>query len=159
MFQESDWDDLHEMFGDADCVRYTIKTTLTRWQTWRTLAGYLGHWQMRGYGPYAVVERSTGKMMGPVGLWYPGDWPEPEIKWSLAKSYWGKGYATEAALAVRDMVEQALGWTRVISLILPENGQSKAVAKRLGGFYEKTIPFRNEQAEIFAYSFGGDRRE
>jgi RimJ/RimL family protein N-acetyltransferase len=86
MFQESDWDDLHEMFSDEECVRYTVKTVLEKWQTWRTLASYLGHWQIKGYGPYAVVEKSSGKMIGPVGLWYPGDWPEPEIKWSLTKN-------------------------------------------------------------------------
>jgi RimJ/RimL family protein N-acetyltransferase len=105
-FDERDWDDLHRMFEDEECVRYTIKTPLTHWQTWRTLAGYVGHWSMRGYGPYAVVEKSSGKMMGPVGLWYPGDWPEPEIKWSLSREFWGKGYATEAALAVQTMAFQ-----------------------------------------------------
>jgi hypothetical protein len=100
-FEERDWDDLHRMFEDEECVRYTIKTPLTHWQTWRMLAGYVGHWSMRGYGPYAVVEKSCGKVMGPVGLWYPGDWPEPEIKWSLSREFWGKGYATEAALFPR----------------------------------------------------------
>lgn len=155
MFQEFDWKDLHVMFSDEECVRYTIKTPLADWQTWRTLAGYLGHWQIRGYGPYAVVEKVTGKMIGPVGLWYPGDWPEPEIKWSLAKCFWGKGYATEAALEIREIAKKKLKRDRLISLILSGNISSKAVAQRLGGIYEKTIPFRGEQADIFAYSLLG----
>jgi RimJ/RimL family protein N-acetyltransferase len=152
MFQETDWGALHEMFQDEECVRYTIGSPLTRWQTWRTLAGYLGHWQLRGYGPYAVVERSTGSTIGAVGLWYPGDWPEPEIKWSLSKRFWGKGYATEAALAVQGMAAHELGYERLISLILPENTRSKAVARRLSGVYEKTIPFREGLAEVFVYA-------
>ena len=151
-FEERDWDDLHRMFEDEECVRYTIKTPLTHWQTWRMLAGYVGHWSMRGYGPYAVVEKSSGKMMGPVGLWYPGDWPEPEIKWSLSREYWGKGYASEAALAVKTMAFRTLKRDRLISLILPENEASKRLAKRLGGIYEKTIPFRDGLAEIYVYS-------
>lgn len=89
---------------------------------------------------------------GPVGLWYPGDWPEPEIKWSLSREFWGKGYATEAALAVQTMAFQTLKRDRLISLILPENEASKRVAKRLGGIYEKTIPFRDGLAEIYVYS-------
>jgi RimJ/RimL family protein N-acetyltransferase len=151
-FAERDWDDLHRMFEDEECVRYTIKTPLTRWQTWRALAGYLGHWSMRGYGPYAVVEKTSGRMMGPVGLWYPGDWPEPEIKWSLSREFWGKGYASEAALAVQAMAFQSLKRHRLISLILPENEASKKVATRLGGVYERTIPFRDGLADIYVYS-------
>jgi RimJ/RimL family protein N-acetyltransferase len=151
MFDEADWDALHAIFEDEECVRYTIGTPLQRWQTWRTLAGYVGHWQLRGYGPYAAVERSTGAMIGPVGLWCPGEWPEPEIKWCLARRFWGNGYATEAAAAVKTMVARELGWRRLISLILPENERSKAVARRLGGRYDRTLPFRGVHGEIFVY--------
>lgn len=158
MFRESDWDPLSQMLCDEDCVRYTIKTPLTKWQSWRYLAGYLGHWHLRGYGPYAVVERSSTELVGTVGLWYPGDWPEPEIKWSLRKAFWRKGYATEAASAVKEMASCELGWSRLISLILPENEASKSVAKRLGGVYERTIPFRNEEAEIFVYKLEGNEK-
>ena len=59
-FEDSDCDALYHMIADEESVRYTIGEPLAHWQTWRTLAGYLGHWQLRGYGPYAVVEKSTG---------------------------------------------------------------------------------------------------
>lgn len=90
-------------------------------------------------------------MVGPVGLWCPGEWPEPEIKWCLARRFWGHGYATEAAVAVKAMAARELGWPRLISLILPENDRSKAVARRLGGRFDGTIPFRGGHAEIFVY--------
>lgn len=151
MFQESDWDDLHQMFSDEECIRFTTKITLERWQTWRTLATYLGHWQIKGFGPYAVVEKESNKMIGPVGLWYPGEWPEPEIKWSLTRLYWGKGYATEAAKAVKEMAFKFLEKDRLISLILPGNEPSVKVAKRIGGELEKTIPFRDGKAQIYRY--------
>lgn len=154
MLDESDWRPLAEMFGDEECVRYTIRAPVPDWQAWRWLAGYLGHWELRGYGPYAVVEKSSNEMLGPVGLWFPADWPEPEIKWSLRRGFWGKGYATEAAAAVRDMAARELKWKRLISLILPENLQSKKVAERLGGKHEKTIPFRDGKADIYAYRIG-----
>jgi RimJ/RimL family protein N-acetyltransferase len=150
-FEERDCDSLHEMFGDDECVRYTIEHTLAHWQTWRSLAAYLGHWQLRGYGPYAVVEKATGSMVGPVGLWSPIEWPEPEIKWSLARRFWGSGFATEAAVAVRDMAATVLRRTRLISLIRPGNTRSQAVARRLGGTHEKTIPFRGGMADVYAY--------
>lgn len=157
LFEGRDWDALCEMFNDEECVRYTVKTPLTNWQTWRTLASYLGHWHLRGYGPYAVVEKSTGEMIGPVGLWFPGDWPEPEIKWSLAKRFWGRGYAHEAAQAVKDLGFQALGTNRLISLILPENERSKNLALKMGGNFEKNIPFRDATADIYVYRRGSDK--
>lgn len=40
------------------------------------------------YGPYAVVEKATGSMVGPVGLCFPIEWLEPEIKWCLARRFW-----------------------------------------------------------------------
>jgi RimJ/RimL family protein N-acetyltransferase len=150
-FEERDCDALQEMFGDEDCVRYTIEQPLAPWQTWRALASYVGHWQLRGYGPYAVVERATDSMLGPVGLWFPSEWPEPEIKWSLAKRFWGRGFATEAAVAVRDMAAGALRRARLISVIRPGNTRSASVARRLGGALEKTIPFRGDVAAVYAY--------
>ena len=151
MFEESDWDALCQMFEDEECVQYTRGQVQPKWETWRILAAYLGHWSLRGYGPYAVVEKSSEKMMGPVGLWCPGDWPEPEIKYSLTRAFWGNGYASEAALAVKEMAKKDLGWRRLISLIARENSNSIAVAKRIGGVFEKTIPFRGGEAEIYAY--------
>ncbi len=114
-FEEEDWDALHRIFEDDECVRYTIGAPLERRQTWRTLAGCIGRWQLRGCGPYAVVERSSGAVIGPVGLWYPGEWPEPEIKSCLARRFWGQGYATQAAAAVKAMAARELGWRRLIS--------------------------------------------
>jgi RimJ/RimL family protein N-acetyltransferase len=150
-FEERDCDALQEMFGDEDCVRYTIAQPLAPWQTWRALASYVGHWQLRGYGPYAVVEKATGSMLGPVGLWFPSEWPEPEIKWSLAKRFWGLGFATEAAVAVRNMAAGTLNRARLISLVRPGNTRSASVARRLGGVLEKTIPFRGDVAAVYAY--------
>jgi RimJ/RimL family protein N-acetyltransferase len=159
MFEEHDCDALHEMLGDEACVRYTVEQPLAHWQSWRALAAYLGHWHLRGYGPYAVVEKSTGAMVGPVGLWFPIEWPEPEIKWSLARRFWGRGFATEAATAVRDMAATILGRTRLISVIRPDNVRSQAVARRLGGVHENTIPFRGGSAEVYAYDLHRSVRE
>lgn len=106
---------------------------------------------MRGYGPYAVVEKASREVVGTVGLWFPGEWPEPELKWALRRRFWGKGYATEAASAVRDMTQRSLKWSRLISLIFPGNRRSIAVASRLGAQFEQNIPFRGETADVFAY--------
>lgn len=117
MFLETDWGPLCSIFSDPECVRYTRGKPEADWETWRRLASYLGHWSLRGYGPYAVVEKSSKLLIGVAGLWYPGDWTEPEIQWSLMQAAWGQGFATEAATAIKSMAAQQLKWTRLMSLL------------------------------------------
>jgi len=151
-FQDEDWLDLHALFSDPECTRYTIQRTLTEGESWRMMATMIGHWQLRRYGPYAVEDKTTGRVLGPVGLWYPNDWPEPEIKWALSRPYWGKGYASEAARAVKRMADKHLPDTRLISLILSENEPSKKLATALGAVFEREMPFRGHIAHIFRHS-------
>ena len=101
-------------------------------QSWRMLAVELGHWQLRGYGRWAVEETATGRFAGIIGLWNPDGWPEPEIGWDLMDGFEGKGYATEAARAARDYAYDVLGWPTAISLVAPGNDGSRRVAQRLG---------------------------
>ncbi len=133
MFGESDLDAYAEMCGDADVMRYLGDGhTLTRAEAWRHMAFVIGHWHLRGFGLWAVEERRTGQLAGRVGCWQPEGWPGFEIGWALRRRFWGKGYATEAALQAIDFAFNQLGQDRVISLIQPENGNSVAVATRLG---------------------------
>ena len=99
---------------------------------WRQLATEIGHWALRGYGRWIVVERASGRACGLVGLWNPEGWPEPEIGWDLFAGFEGRGYATEAAAAARRHAYGALGWTTAISLVHPDNAASARVAERLG---------------------------
>jgi len=133
LFRESDLDAYAEMCGDADVMRFLGDGhTLTRAEAWRNMALLLGHWQLRGYGLWAVEERATGLLAGRVGCWQPEGWPGLEIGWALRRRFWGRGYATEAALATLNYAFHTLKQAHVISLIDPNNSPSIAVALRLG---------------------------
>ena len=133
MFRESDLDAYAEMCGDPEVMRYLGDGyPLTRAEAWRNMALVLGHWQLRGFGLWAVEERATGLLAGRVGCWQPEGWPGLEIGWALRREFWGRGYATEAAQRSWPMPSPASARPRLISLIHPENGRSIAVALRLG---------------------------
>ena len=96
------------------------------------VAGWIGHWALRGYGQWAIEERESGHFIGRAGIINPADWPGPEVGYLLGRPWWGRGYATEAARAAMDWGFREKGFTDLISLIDPENHASIAVATRLG---------------------------
>jgi RimJ/RimL family protein N-acetyltransferase len=133
MFRESDTDAYAEMVGNAEVMRFLGGgKTASRQEAWRNMAMLLGHWQLRGYGFWAVEKRASGEMIGRVGCWRPEGWPGFEVGWTLRRAYWGRGYATEAARASLEHAFTTLDQTHVISLIDPKNVNSIRVAERLG---------------------------
>lgn len=96
------------------------------------LCGIVGQWQLRGYGRWMVADRETDAPFGIVGIYHPEDWPEPEIGWSLYDNAEGRGIGQEAAEATRAHAYGALGWTRIVSLIMAGNVRSIRLAERLG---------------------------
>ena len=109
----------------------TLGGPYTRTQARDQLAEIIGHWHLRGFGRWMVSVKTTDEPLGIVGLFHPEDWPEPEIAWSVFDQAEGLGIAAEAALAARAYAYDTLGWTRVVSVISPDNARSIALARRL----------------------------
>ncbi len=150
-FQDADWHDLHKYYSDETATAFTFKRALTEGETWRTMCGMIGHWQVRGYGPYAVVDKSTDRVLGTVGFWYPNDWPELEIKWGLARQYWGKGFAKEAATLVHATGRGHLPDHALLSLIHPDNKASIGVALAIGARLESSVEYEGEPHGIYRH--------
>jgi RimJ/RimL family protein N-acetyltransferase len=152
MFREPDWRDLHEYYGDPECAKYTSRRPLRDYETWQKVAALVGHWELRNYGSYAAEEKVSGRVIGVVGLDYPSDWPEPEIQWGLARTYWGKGYASEAVRATKRVTELYLPDLSLISLIHPENLSSIELAKAVGAQFQSEYFLRDDTWLIFRHS-------
>ncbi|SFJ37763.1 GNAT family N-acetyltransferase [Celeribacter neptunius] len=110
---------------------------MDRATAWRFYGTNLGHWLLRGYGFWTVIEKASGAQVGRVGLWNPEGWLEAEIGWMMYDGFEGKGYAFEAAKAVRDHAYDTLGWGPLTSVIAPGNDRSVALAERMGARFER----------------------
>nr|WP_283426860.1 GNAT family N-acetyltransferase [Shimia sagamensis] len=132
--QQSDFDVTAAFFA-SDRSKF-VGGPLSAEQAWRVLSLEAGHWALRGFGRWIVVERDSNTPVGNIGLWYPHGWPEAEIGWDLFEGFEGKGYATEAALAARSYAYDVLGWNTVISLVDPKNTSSLKLAQRLGARHD-----------------------
>jgi RimJ/RimL family protein N-acetyltransferase len=129
----SDFDAYAEMCGDPEVMRYIGDgQPVVRSMAWRNLAMMVGHWALRGYGLWAVEERSSGGLVGRIGFWNPEGWPGFELGWMLRRPFWGRGYATEAARTALQFAFTQMLQPEVISLVHPENAASIRIAEKLG---------------------------
>jgi RimJ/RimL family protein N-acetyltransferase len=100
---------------------------------WRTLAVLSGHWHLRGFGTFVAVSKASGQPIGSMGPWFPGDWPEEELGWTIwTEAAEGRGYAFEAVTALRRHAYDDARLDHCRLLHRPENGRSQALAERLG---------------------------
>lgn len=116
---------------------------------WRSLAMFIGHREIRGYSHWALVEKATGRFVGRAGPWQPHGFPGLGVGWCLAREHWGKGYATEAARASLGYCLKELGAQEVISVILPANSRSIAVAERIGHRHLRDIEYRGQTVHLY----------
>lgn len=124
-----------DMMCDPETAKYLTpdQKPRPRADEWRAAASYLGHWQIRGFGFFSVIEKETGDWVGRVGPWMPEGWPGLECGWSIVSSRRGRGYAPEAAIAsVQWAFDKFPDLPRIISVIDPGNAGSQAVAKKIG---------------------------
>ncbi len=133
-FRADDIDAYALMSADPEVMEFLSAdgSLLSRADAWRQMSMFLGHWELRGYGTWAVEERATGLFVGRIGLHYPEGWPDRELGWTIARRFWGKGLATEGARAAMNHAFGTLGWSHLVSLIHPDNHRSARVAERLG---------------------------
>ena len=151
MFRPEDADAYASMCADPEVMRFLAfdGKPMSRLEAWRSLAMMVGHWHLRGYGMWALEERTSGTLVGRVGFNDPDGWPGFEIGWMLGRAWWGRGYASEGARAALAHAFSALDREHVISIILPDNHRSIRVAEGLGERVERTIDWFGKPALVY----------
>jgi RimJ/RimL family protein N-acetyltransferase len=102
----------------------------------RAIDRYERSWDLLGFGRFAVEERTTGRLVGRVGIMRQDGWvvtpQSDEIGWAIASDCWDRGYATEAARAAIADGFGRVGLPRVLSWTLPGNHASRRVMEKCG---------------------------
>jgi ribosomal-protein-alanine N-acetyltransferase len=149
-FTALDLDELFMVFGDSEVMKYiSAGKTRSREETMTGLLNTLKGWQRRGFGLWAVTIKESGRVIGYCGLIFLEDTPEVEIAYGLAKAYWGKGYATEAALASLRFGFEELKLERIVAVVNPDNLPSQRVLEKLGMTYVKMA--QHYEADLVYY--------
>jgi [ribosomal protein S5]-alanine N-acetyltransferase len=156
-FHVADTDAIAGLFGDPEVMLFGPGPQSREWvQRWLVgcLKDYYRKW---GFGLWAVVHKPDRQVIGYCGLTRfddVGGQSEIEIGYRLARGFWGRGLATEAARAVLDYALGVLGLPRLVSIIDARNGASIRVAEKTGLRYEKDVIFRNNVRQLYAIHKG-----
>ena len=93
-----------EFAADPETTRF-LGGPQPRAVVWRNFLTLVGAWQIQGFAMFSVLEKASGRWMGRIGPWKPEGWPGTEVGWSLAREFWGQGYALEAAILTQELDE------------------------------------------------------
>jgi ribosomal-protein-alanine N-acetyltransferase len=134
----ADLDDLYSYASDPEIDRYTP------WTRYRSVAEaqadldqFLAEYERDGLGAWGIQHRADRRLIGITNL----SLPHPhhrrvEIGYTIARAYWGKGFATEAAQALVAFAFQRLDLVRVEAVCLPANRASARVLTKIGMQFE-----------------------
>ena len=127
------------MRADPAVMRFIGKgEVLAEEDAWLRFLSTIGHWELLGYGTWAVEEKATARLIGGIGYAdkrRPAEHPAsgaPEMGWSFASDLHGRGFATEALQAALAWGAQHFGPTRAVCVISDDNAASLRLAERHG---------------------------
>ncbi len=154
--EPGDLDAFAPIYADPEVMRFIGDGTGTRDETAEWLERWIATFRETGRGHLAVTLRAIGDLIGRCGpvLREMTHGRETEISYLLNREHWGKGYATEAASAVRDHAFEQLGERRLVSLIAKGNHASEAVARRIGMTLEQDLEFHGRSSGMWVIERG-----
>jgi RimJ/RimL family protein N-acetyltransferase len=153
-WKEADREPFGSMNCDPEVMRF-FPSLQGRAASDASIDGWQSQFAAQGWSNWAVEERESGRFIGFVGLTVPRRnlpfSPCVEIGWRLARPYWGKGYATEAANAALRVGFERVALREIVSFTTLGNLKSRAVMERIGmhnanqDFEHPAIPEGHEQ--------------
>ncbi len=118
-----------------DALEYLVKGPITSYQRNR-------------FGLSLVVLKESGASIGMCGLIKREALEDVDIGYAFLPKYWSKGYAVEAAMAVKEYARDVIGLKRLVAITDPENQASIRVLEKLGLRFEKMIRLSEDDIEL-----------
>jgi len=139
-----------EIYCDPEVMRFIPGGALADEKAVRSLLErYVDAHDRQGFSSWAVVERRTGRLIGDVGLGIFEPTGDIELGYTLARDYWGLGYASEAAKACLAAALAHLDVPRIVAVVDLENEASLRVSERIGMTRTKTIEAHGRPHALF----------
>ncbi len=150
----ADAEAFYELLSDPEVMRYTGEPVATDLHSVRQAIRDYPDYRLHGYGRWATLYE--GRWIGFAGPKYLDALRAVDIGYRFLPAYWGRGLATEAALAVTDYCFTKLGMQRLLGLVLAANRASIRVLEKAGYAYEARVDYGG--LEVLQYARQADGR-
>jgi [ribosomal protein S5]-alanine N-acetyltransferase len=135
---------MEAVFCDAEVMRYSEDGVDDPEAVRTRIGNVIADYPTSPLGMWAIAEKPTGNVIGYVALGRPRSpcgLREAELGFRLARPYWGRGYATEAAGAACRHAFETLLLARIVATIDPQNVASARVAQKVGMTLQGEVMF------------------
>lgn len=153
-WQDDDLERLVGLYADPRVAQY-LSLDGRPWPRARSVAvfeHFVRQWQQQGFGPWAAIDRRSGRWLGEIGLNELADWPGPhkvEVGWELHPSVWGQGLATEGGRAAVRYGFEVVGLERIISAARADNLASRRVMEKCGLAFQDEFRYKGALAVCY----------
>jgi [ribosomal protein S5]-alanine N-acetyltransferase len=145
---------LYDLFNDPEVMHGLGQEPVAAPEQARAIVErWIAAWRRDALGPFVIETAGPSRrLVGEAGLmifdtrgWTASTWADagshaqPELGWALIRAHWGRGYATEAAAAIRAWAYEHRSIEQLVSLISSDNVRSQRVAERLGAVPTETV--------------------
>lgn len=152
-FAPGDLDDLCSIYGDPDVARgFMTRRPKSEEETLAMLTRDIERFDKRGVGVWGIVYKQDRKLIGRAALQYLDRTPEVEVSFILAKPYWGKGLATEAAKALLRYGFGEAGLARIVGVAHLDHVASHRVMEKAGMEYGREGRFYGSDMKYYSIS-------
>ncbi len=129
---ETDVDAFYELYEDPAITAYMEPLFPEREKELAYTAAYRENvYESYGFGVWTVIEKTTGEIIGRVGISYRPGYPDPELGFMIGVPYQRKGFALETCKACLEFGREQ-SFDRIIALVQPGNAASEALCGQLG---------------------------
>jgi RimJ/RimL family protein N-acetyltransferase len=114
--------------------------------------GPVASYARNGFGLYLVELKDTGQPIGMCGLIRRSMLNDVDIGYAYLPRYWSKGYAIEAALAMKQYAREVIGLKRMVAVVDPQNTGSIRLLEKLGMTFDRMVKLAEDDIELKLFS-------
>jgi len=148
-FIASDGVHFYHLNNDEDVIKYTGNNSFETQEDAMDFVKSYSDYKRNSFGRWAVCLKETNEFIGWCGLKYENEKNEVDLGYRFYKKYWGKGYATESALACVNYGFSILKIEEIVGRAAIENTASIEVLKKCNFKFKTKFILDNEPAVLY----------
>lgn len=151
---EADAEFIFELLNEPSWIQYIGDRHIHTLEDARAYIrnGPAASYKKNGFGLYLIALKETGESIGMCGLIRREGLDDVDIGYALLPRFWSKGYAVEAAQAVKEYARDVIGLKRLVAIVDPTNAASIRVLERIGLRYEKMVRLSEDDIDLKLFS-------